>query len=531
MGLSGPVHGFAGTANKVRAAQSDTLASRQLAPFFLPATGLLDPVQALWQAVAHPFQAVGGFERIVQQVGAPHRDGIQSQGLRHTVQQSLEGKADIDGTVTPHGPAAGIVGEYPPAFILDVGNIVKGMQQRAGIEDGDGAIAAIRATTLQYLRLHSGDAAVAFHPHPDGDIGLGAPFVGEKRLLAAQLHTHPLASGPGQQRRYHLEVQGLCARPEAAAHKRLDDPDAGGIHIQTLGQHQVYIVGYLRHRLQRQHVSLDIVFRQRRMRLHMRVGDLGAVVTLLHHQISFGKALVHIAKMITDGALGIAGALFMQGYGIIGQGLCDGEVGGQFPHVQFDQIQGPQRRCFIHRRHGGNRVATVAQFPPGQGVFQLGDRQYAERPGAIFSGDNRPHTGQSAGPGHIDIDDLGVGIGAAQYCPNQRIPGIQVRRVFCLAGHLFNPVDQRQACACRPVGPYISEILFCRLFHATTSSPSSQTARTDSIILTYPVQRQRFPSSAFLIAWSDGCGSDRNSASDAMIMPGVQKPHWVPNFS
>ena len=118
------------------------------------------------------------------------------QCLRHAVKQSLKGKADSDGTVTTHGPTAGIVGEHPPALIFDVADIVKSMQQGAGIEDGDGAIAAVRTAALHHLRLHRGDTAIVLHPHLDGDIGFRTPLVRQESLLAAQLHTHLAASGP-----------------------------------------------------------------------------------------------------------------------------------------------------------------------------------------------------------------------------------------------------------------------------------------------------------------------------------------------
>ena len=45
------------------------------------------------------------------------------------------------------------------------------------------------------------------------------------------------------------------------------------------------------------------------------------------------------------------------------------------------------------------------------------------------------------------------------------------------------------------------------------------------MILTYPVQRQMWPSSACMICSREAFGVSLSSAVDAIIMPGEQNPH------
>ena len=52
-------------------------------------------------------------------VGAPHREGIEAELVRHLVDQRLEGEADIDGAVAAEGAAGRRVGENALAEVFD----------------------------------------------------------------------------------------------------------------------------------------------------------------------------------------------------------------------------------------------------------------------------------------------------------------------------------------------------------------------------------------------------------------------------
>ena len=129
----------------------------------------------------------------------------------------------------------------------------------------------------------------------------------------------------------------------------------------------------------------------------MRVGDLGAVVTLSITRSASAKPW-SIAKMITDGALGIAGALFMQR--AMASSARASALVKWAGNSRVGSIRSRARSAVASSTAAtaATRVATVAQFPR-PGVFQLGDRQYAERPGQS-SPVITALTGQSAGPGH-----------------------------------------------------------------------------------------------------------------------------------
>ena len=55
----------------------------------------------------------------------------------------------------------------------------------------------------------------------------------------------------------------------------------------------------------------------------------------------------------------------------------------------------------------------------------------------------------------------------------------------------------------------------------------SEAKVTASMIFTYPVQRQRLLFNPFIISAGEGDGFPARSAFVAMIIPGVQKPHWT----
>src|SRR5262249_50298419 len=175
MRLAGPVHGLGGAADVMRAGKAKTfayvafayvafadaaLALRQLAPARAPAARLLDPVDALRQAVAVHHQVVVGKGRRGEVVRAPHRQRIESELARHLVEQALEREADVDGAVAAERAAGGRVGEHALADIFDVVQVVDGVEHRAGIENRHDAVAGMRSAALIAFALDGGDLAV-----------------------------------------------------------------------------------------------------------------------------------------------------------------------------------------------------------------------------------------------------------------------------------------------------------------------------------------------------------------------------------
>ena len=129
--------------------------------------------------------------------------------------------------------------------------------------------------------------------------------MGDEGFLAGQLHQHFAGRGAREQRGDDLEIQHLDAGAEAAADERLDHADARGIHLQALRQHEMQVVADLRHRLHGQPPGHRIEFGKARMRLDLRVVDLGAAEFFLAHQIGRGKTLAarrrtHDARRVRD---------------------------------------------------------------------------------------------------------------------------------------------------------------------------------------------------------------------------------------
>ena len=260
MRLAGPVDRLGGAADVMRAGHAEALARRQLAEALAPSAGVLDRVEAFAEPVAVDHQIVHGAGRRLQQVGAPHRERIEPEFARHAVDQAFEGMARVDRAVPAHGAAGRQIGVDPVAVVLDRGNIVEALQQRAGIENGDDAVAGIGAAALHHLAFAGGDAPVLLHAELELDIGLRTRAMGDEGFLARQLHHHFAVGGARQQRGDDLEIQRLDARAETAADERLDHADARGIHLQALREHQMQVVADLRHGLHGEPAGHRIVF-------------------------------------------------------------------------------------------------------------------------------------------------------------------------------------------------------------------------------------------------------------------------------
>ena len=89
--------------------------------------------------------------------------------------------------------------------------------QRAGIEDGDDAVARIGAAALVLLHLHGGDAAVFRHAHLHADVAFGAAAMGDEGFFAVDDEAHASLALACQQPADQLDLQRLGAAAEAAA--------------------------------------------------------------------------------------------------------------------------------------------------------------------------------------------------------------------------------------------------------------------------------------------------------------------------
>ena len=333
----------------------------------------------------------------MQQIGAAHGKRIEPELARHAVEQTFERVPRVDRAVAAHGATGRQIGVDAVAVVFHRRYIVEALQQRAGIENGDDAVTGISAAALHHLAFAGGHAPIFVHAELQPDIGLRTGAVGDEGFLAGELHQHLAGGGAGEQRGDDLEIQRLDAGAETAADERLDHADARGIHLQALRQHEVQVIADLRHRLHREAAGRRIEFGKTRVRLDLRVVDLGAAEPLLAHQIGRGQTLADVAELVVDVAFDIAGLVVVQKHGVRRACRFRRVISGQFLDLELDQTECPFGRLGVDGGDRRHRLAPVAHAATGQRIFVHGDRQHAVSVRAVVAGDDRDDAIERAG--------------------------------------------------------------------------------------------------------------------------------------
>src|SRR5450755_120433 len=194
-----------------------TFAFRHFALARKPAAFALDPVEAFRQAVAVHHQVILGERRRAKKISAAHRERIEVERVRHLIEQALEGEADIDGAVAAERAAWRRVGQHPLAQIFDVVEIVDRVQHRAGIENGDDAIARVRAAALDAFAFDASDDTVLAHADLELDVGLRPAAMGDEGFFAADHDAYAAAGLAGEERCDQLDIERLGAAAKTAA--------------------------------------------------------------------------------------------------------------------------------------------------------------------------------------------------------------------------------------------------------------------------------------------------------------------------
>ena len=277
-----------------------------------PAACLFNLIEAFVEAVTVDQKIIDRLCRRLQEIGAAHGEGVKAELGGHAVQEGFEGKADIDRAVPAHRAAGWRIGQNAGAVIAHIVECVDGIQERAGIEDGDDAIAAEGAAALHGFAFGGGETPVLCHADLERHLLFGPAPVGDEGFLAAGNEPHPPAGGARQQGADDLDIEGLGARAEAAADMRFDDADTRLVHVQAARQHQVDIKRHLGRAMNRQVIAQRIIGGQRGVGFGLHLAHFGAMKTLFTHQIGLGKAVIDLAQIIDHVALDIAGPLGMQ---------------------------------------------------------------------------------------------------------------------------------------------------------------------------------------------------------------------------
>ena len=288
-----------------------------------------------------------------------------------------------------------------------------------------------------------GDGAVLLEADLEAQIGLGPAAVGDEGLLAAGDDADRALGGARQQGADEVDVQGLGARPEAAADVRLDDADARLLHLQGLGQHEVHVIGHLGRGADRDAPALGVVIGEDGVGLALHLADLGTIVGLLAHQVGGLEAAIDVAEFELGVAVDVARALGVELDGAFGARLLRGVVGGQFLVGELDGVDGALGGLGVD---GGDRrqgLAPVAHPAPRHGVFVLGDGQDAVGLVAVVAGDDGDDAGKKPRRRGVEAGDLGVADRASEDAPDEGLEADQVGRVTGSAGDLVGAVDKR----------------------------------------------------------------------------------------
>ena len=441
---------------------------------------------------------VGAFRKLARR----RAERIEAQLARHLIEQALEGEAHVDRAVAAERPARRRVGEHALADVLDVVQIVDGVEHRARIEDGDDAVARVRAAALGALALHRRDAPVSGQADLEADVGLGPAAVGDEGLLARRHDAHGAAGLAREQRRDQLDVEAFRAAAEAAADERLDDADPRHVHVEDLGQHQVHVVGDLGGGVHREPVAHGVVVGDRGVHLHLVLADLGAVVGRLAHQRGCGEAVGDAAQLEQHVALEIAGLLGVQRHGIGRQRRLRGEVGRQLAHVHFDQAHGGFRGRLVDGRNGGHRLALVAHLVARQRMLAARDGEDAEGLVAVGAGDDGDHARQLSCRRHVDGEDFRVRVGAAVDAPGQHLRGDKIGRIPGAARNLLGPVDHGYVSADRmPHGRLARDLVHGRLRAVPRGAPPPRGGRTQRHGLSSPMTTAEQAATGELVRW------------------------------
>ena len=301
----------------------------------------------------------------------------------------------------------------------------------------------MRAAALVAFALYGGDRAVLAHPELETDVGLRPAAMGDEGLLAVDHHAHAAAGLAREQRGDELDVERLGAAAEAAADMRLDHADARHVHVEDLRQHEMDVVRHLRAGVHGHALAHGVVFGDRGVHLHLVLAHLGAVVAALAHEIGRREALLHAAELEQHVALDVVGLVRVDDGRALGHRLPRGIVGRQLAHLELDQAERALGGGVVDRGDRRHRLAAIAHLVARQRMLAARNRQHPEGLVAIGAGDDRLHAGEPQRGGHIDFENLGVGIRAAVDAPRQHARCDEIGGVFRPARDLLGPVDHR----------------------------------------------------------------------------------------
>src|SRR5262249_2642968 len=177
-------------------------------------------------------------------------------------------------------------------------------------------------------------------------------------------------------------------------------------------------------------------------------------------------------------------------------------------------------RFCVDCRHCRDWLPAIAYATASQRVFIHCDWENTVGVRAIIARNDRDDSIKCTCLRDVQLENFTVTYWTSEDASDQGIVVIEVSSISGTPGDFINSINQRSATA----GRFLIEV------EVGSHKAAPAASLTDSMIFTYPVHRQRFPDKAVRISLSVGVGLRRRSASAAIIIPGVQKPHCVPSF-
>ncbi len=280
----------------------------------------------------------------------------------------------------------------------------------------------------------AGGAVLVRHP---GRVAVDVP---EERLLPAVQHLHGPAGVQGQHADVDLQrdvlagSEGSADAREREPHLVLGQVEAGrhllAVDVQPLGRDV--------------QVDAAVLGRDRHARLRPQEGLVLHADLVVGGDDDVGRRLL---VAVADGDVAQQVAPLVQLRGVGKHGLLGVHDGLEHLVGDLDQGRRPARRLGVVGGHDGHRLALVAH--PVDGHHRLvRELQAVGLPARhVGVGQDRVHPAERQRRPHVQRDDAGVRVRAAQRRAPQHPLGPQVRRVGELALHLERAVGPADALA------------------------------------------------------------------------------------
>ena len=372
---------------------------------------------------------------------------VQPQFLRDLIELNLHGEPGLRGAVAALGAAGRLVGEHPHTLELVGRQVVGHRLQRPGVVDGGQAVAAVAAAVQKGPEPHGLQRAVTLDPRAHPHLHRMASPVHVERLLAVERDLHRPAGDHGQLGHRDLVGERIALAPEAAAHRRGDDPDMPHGQVQDTGQGTMHVVRGLGRGPQGE-LAVGGVGRQRAVLLHGQVRVALEEVRALEDLVGFLEAGVHLAELEGDGLLDVGAAVPRVDAMVLGcQRRLDGKDGIEHLVIDVDETQRRLGYVLAGGRHRGHGVADVADLVHRQRLLVLGGGHDAELLRHVLAGDDGVDARQLQRPPDGDAVNQGVGMRTAQQPREQHPRHDDVVGITRVARALGRTVDARQRLA------------------------------------------------------------------------------------